>query len=254
MAGVLRGNGIDQASQKPRDPLVREAVAPWTSAVLPGQSERQLSLLILSDIRFMREGLAEVLKREAQAILTVRVAADIGEAIALMRAGLPDLILIDAALPVGPAAAGHLRGQAPGICLVVLAVAETEAEIITWAEAGAAGYVPRSAALADLVGFLTGIMRGEQICSTRVAAGLLRWIADRPRVATAATARARPALTAREEEIASLITAGLSNKEIARRLKICLATTKSHVHNILGKLELERRGQVSCWLRENPRV
>jgi DNA-binding NarL/FixJ family response regulator len=60
------------------------------------------------------------------------------------------------------------------------------------------------------------------------------------------------ALTAREEEIASLIAAGLSNKEIARRLKICLPTTKSHVHNILGKLELERRGQVSRWLRENP--
>ena len=65
-------------------------------------------------------------------------------------------------------------------------------------------------------------------------------------------ARTRPALTAREEEIASLIAAGLSNKEIARRLKICLPTIKSHVHNILGKLELERRGQVSRWLRENP--
>ena len=113
--------------------------------------------------------------------------------------------------------------------------------------------MPRSAALADLVGFLSGIMRGEQTCSTRVAAGLMRWIADGPRIETAA-ARARPALTAREEEIASLIAAGLSNKEIARRLKICLPTTKSHVHNILGKLELERRGQVSRWLRENPPV
>ena len=249
MAGMLRGNGIDRALDEHRDPVVREAVASSTSAELPVQSERQLSLLILSDIRFMREGLAEVFGRD-DVFQTISVAADPGEAIAMMRAAMPDLVLIDAALPDGLAGVGRLRRVAPRIRIIALAVAETEAEIIGWAAAGACGYVPRSAALADLVGFLSGIMRGEQTCSKRVAAGLMRRIADGPR--DTAAARAQPALTAREEEIASLIAAGLSNKEIARRLKICLPTTKSHVHNILGKLKLERRGQVSRWLRENP--
>jgi DNA-binding NarL/FixJ family response regulator len=250
MAGVLRGNGIDRALEKPCDAAVRVAVASSTSAELPAQSAQQLSLLILSDIRFMREGLAEVLGRD-DGFQTITVAADPGEAIAVMRTAMPDLVLIDVALPDGLAAVGRLHRVAPRIRIVALAVAETEAEIIAWAAAGACGYVPRSAALADLIGFLSNIMRGEQTCSTRVAAGLMRWIADGPRIDKAA-ARARPALTAREEEIASLIAAGLSNKEIARRLKICVPTTKSHVHNILAKLELERRGQVSRWLRENP--
>jgi DNA-binding CsgD family transcriptional regulator len=55
------------------------------------------------------------------------------------------------------------------------------------------------------------------------------------------------ALTGRERQITELIRAGLSNKEIARRLNIGLSTTKSHVHNLLGKLNLQRRGQVAAW-------
>jgi two-component system nitrate/nitrite response regulator NarL len=249
VADELGANAIDPASSRPRDLVGAESVV--LPAKLLTEPERPTNLLILSDIRFLREGLADVFGRED--VFETISAADLGEAIVVIHAGMPDLVLIDAALPDGIAAVGRLRSLAPKIRIIALAVAETEAEVIAWAEAGACGYVPRSAALADLVGFLSGIMRGEQTCSTRVAAGLLRWIADGPRVGTA-TARVRPALTAREEEIASLIGSGLSNKEIARRLKICLATTKSHVHNILEKLELERRGQVSCWLRENPRI
>jgi DNA-binding NarL/FixJ family response regulator len=253
MAGASRGNDIDRVSATPHDSFVSGVTASRASAALPPETERPLSLLLLSDIRFMREGLTDALRREAYTFRTVSVAADLREAMTVMRAGLPDLILIDSALPDGPATVRRLRQHAPEIRIIALAVAETEAEVIAWAEAGASGYVPRSAALADVAGFLTGIMRGEQICSTTIAAGLLRRIANGPR-AQATNQRARPALTAREEEIVSLIHAGLSNKEIARRLKICLATTKSHVHNVLNKLDLERRTQVSRWLRDHQRA
>jgi len=57
-----------------------------------------------------------------------------------------------------------------------------------------------------------------------------------------------PALTPREMEIVRLVSTGLSNKEIARRLDIGLATTKSHVHNALAKLNLQRRGQMATWM------
>jgi DNA-binding NarL/FixJ family response regulator len=55
----------------------------------------------------------------------------------------------------------------------------------------------------------------------------------------------------REEQVVWLICTGLSNKDISRRLNIGLATTKSHVHNLLAKLELERLGQVVRWSRDN---
>jgi len=55
--------------------------------------------------------------------------------------------------------------------------------------------------------------------------------------------------TAREIQVLEMIGEGLSNKEIARRLNIGVATTKSHVHNLLGKLGLQRRSQVATWIR-----
>ena len=79
----------------------------------------------------MREGLAEVFGR-GDVFQTISVAADPTEAIAAMRAATADLVLIDAALPDGLAAVARLRRIAPGIRIIALAVAETEAEIIAW--------------------------------------------------------------------------------------------------------------------------
>lgn len=135
---------------------------------------------------------------------------------------------------------------------MALAIVETEAEVIAWARAGVSGYVPRSAGLSDLVGVLKGIVRGEQSCSSQIVGGLLRWIAGARHVSEMPPQGARlQALTAREQQVVVLVGAGLSNKEIARRLKIGLATTKSHVHNLLGKLELARRSQVAQWLHDH---
>jgi DNA-binding NarL/FixJ family response regulator len=110
------------------------------------------------------------------------------------------------------------------------------------------GYVPRNTALDELAAFLGKIMSREQVCSSRIAGGMLRWIADM-RAAGAAVATMDAALTAREDQVVRLVAAGLSNKEIARQLDIGLPTVKSHVHNVLGKLALERRSQVAQWMR-----
>jgi DNA-binding NarL/FixJ family response regulator len=224
-----------------------------------GEAERQpgvgreapCRLLIVSDIRFLRESLAEVFARDATFII-VGIAKDVDEALAICPLAQPHLILIDAALPDGPAATRRLRTLQPRPFVVALALAETQAEVIVWAEAGISGYIPRSAALAEIVGYLGEVLRGEQSCSTQIAAGLLRWISSAARGDGESRVQARPdSLTAREQQIAGLICVGLSNKEIARRLNIGLATTKSHVHNLLAKLELQRRGQVAQWSRDH---
>lgn len=208
-------------------------------------------LLILSDIRFLREALADVMGRDG-VFAICGIAADLGEALALSRAVLPQITLIDAALPDGLTATRRLVELALENPVVALAVAETESDVIAWAEAGASGYVPRTAALSEVVGYLSSIVRGEQMCSTRVAGGLLRWISSASRAGNRPTTQAPPTLTAREEQIVGLLSNGLSNKEISRRLNIGLATTKSHVHNLLTKLELQRRGEVARWSRDNP--
>jgi len=211
-------------------------------------------LLILSDVRFIREGLAEVLARDGT-FQIAGIAADVEHASALARAARPSVILIDTSLPHGIAAVAALRRSACDAKVVAFALTETETEVIAWAQAGIAGYIPRNTALAALVSHLSSIVRGEQVCPTRIASGMLRWIGQH----AGNTLRMKPLssptpLTPREEEIARLISAALSNKEIARNLGISLATTKSHVHNILAKLGISTRAQAAQRLRESHTV
>ena len=118
-------------------------------------------------------------------------------------------------------------------------------------EAGVICYVPDTAALANLVRLIVDIHGGEQLCSGRVAAELLHRIAVTESLGIGRNALSlAPALTRREREAAELIATGLSDKEIARRLNISLATAKLHVHNLLGKLNVQRRGQVVVRLHE----
>jgi DNA-binding NarL/FixJ family response regulator len=208
-------------------------------------------LLIVSDIRFYREGLADVFARDG-AFVIAGMAANAEQALELARQRQPEIVLIDAALPGGPGAARRLAEIAPQMPIVALALADNEADVIAWAEAGISGYVPRTTPWSGLVGFLSDVIRGKQVCSVQVAGGLLRWISQVSRAGTGRRPSAEPpALTNREEQVVRLICSGLSNKEISRRLNIGLSTTKSHVHNLLEKLALDRRGQIARWSRDH---
>ena len=171
--------------------------------------------------------------------------ADLAELVELSPSLQADVVLVDAALRDGVAAARRTRQIKPDIRIIAYAVRETKDDVIAWAEAGVIGYVPDTVALADLVRLIMDIHGGEQPCSGRVAAELLRRIAvsESLGIGRNGPSPAVP-LTRRERETAELIATGLSDKEIARRLNISLATAKLHVHNLLGKLNVQRRGQV----------
>jgi two-component system nitrate/nitrite response regulator NarL len=214
-------------------------------------------VVILSDIRFLRESLGEILDRNG-ALRVLGLCASLAEAVAACRAtqpmvaarqaAQPMLVLLDVRVRDAILAVAPLLAAAPGARVVALAVAETQESIIAWAEAGVAGYVPSTAALADLVNVLLGIAQGRQPCSGDVAAGLLR------RIAAAGPLAPMPPpapLTLRERQIVGLIGEGMSNKDIARQLNIGVATVKSHVHNLLAKLNIQRRGQATGWMRDH---
>jgi two-component system nitrate/nitrite response regulator NarL len=209
---------------------------------------RPLRIAIVSEVRFLREGLAEFLERDPS-ISVVGLCADLAEVVGLSPPPQADLVLVDAALRDGVGAARRTRQVKRDIRIVAYAVRETKEDVIAWAEAGVTGYIPDTAPLADLARLILDIHSGEQPCSGRVAAELLHRIAVTESLGRNALSPA-PALTRRERETAELIATGLSDKEIARRLNISLATAKLHVHNLLGKLNVQRRGQVVVRLHE----
>jgi two-component system nitrate/nitrite response regulator NarL len=204
-----------------------------------------LRLLFVSDVCFVGEALAAVLERDPS-IAALRC-ADPAEVIALNLTAQMDALLVHTAQHEGPAVAMRLRQVAPRTPIIACALRETDDDVIAWAEAGVSGYIPNTVRLDQFVGAIKSILAGEQMCSGQVAAGLLRRIA-----ATASPGNGTPAsarwLTRREHQVAELIAARLGDKEIARHLNISLATTKSHVHNLLGKLNVRQRGDVAIAL------
>jgi two-component system nitrate/nitrite response regulator NarL len=203
-------------------------------------SADSLGVLIVSEVRFLRESLAEILAR-ASGIAICGHSATLAEALAAAGASRPAIVLLDAAFPGSMGAVARFAAIVPQASVIVFAISETEDNVVAWAEAGIAGYVPNTTSVNDLISLIGQIRRGEQACPSRIAGSLLRRIATARR----ATGPGLPALplTRREAEILRLICEGLSNKDIARRLSISLGTTKSHVHNLLGKLSVQRRAE-----------
>jgi two-component system, NarL family, nitrate/nitrite response regulator NarL len=152
----------------------------------------------------------------------------------------PDIVLVDARLEK----AGALRTRRQAARLVAVGLEENPAQVLAWAMAGAAGLVARTASLEELLAILTGVARGESPCSPEVSGALLRGVGTAERNGTA-----HPRLTDREWEVARLVEDGLTNKEIAARLQIEHGTVKAHVHNVIHKLGVSRRGQVGATLR-----
>ncbi len=205
--------------------------------------------LVASDIRLYREGLAEGLRSSGRVEL-VGTAADAAASIAAAGDLGPDVVLVDLAMTGWEETVRDLVAAGDEIGVVVLGVREVEDEVLACAEAGVSGYVTREASLDELVDVVESVARGESLCSPRISALLLR------RVTEMSGSRRQPVLadrlTPREAQIVGLIDEGLSNKQIAGRLSIELATVKNHVHNILEKLQVERRGEAAAQMRARP--
>jgi two-component system nitrate/nitrite response regulator NarL len=204
--------------------------------------------LVASDVRLYREGLADGLCRSGR-IEVVGTAADGDASVARARELVPDVVLVDLAMVDWEQAVRAIVAAGAEARVVVLGVHEVEDEVVACAEAGVSGYVTREASLDELVDVVESVARGESLCSPRISALLLRRVteaAGRERERTAAPA---DRLTPREAQIVGLIDEGLSNKQIAGRLSIELATVKNHVHSILEKLQVERRAQAAARVR-----
>lgn len=205
-----------------------------------------IRVLIVGDIRLYREGLERAL-RKVERITVVGTASGREEATQRLQALGPDVVLLDMAMLGAHLVVQEISLLASDVKIVALTVPENDREVIACAEAGVAGYVTREGSLNDVIQSIEAAAKGELLCSGRMAASLLRRVTAlaAERQVTGPLER----LTHRESRILQLVDQGLSNKEIARQLGIEVATVKNHVHNILEKLGVHRRGEAAALMR-----
>jgi two-component system, NarL family, nitrate/nitrite response regulator NarL len=216
-----------------------------SSRVLGASDTAQIRVLFVSDVQASREALAAALERDAS-VAVVRCGDPIETTVLDLTAQV-DAVLVDTLLEEGLDAARRLRYAAPHLPIIAFPVRERSEDVIAWVTAGATGYIPVSVRLDQFVGVLKGILRGDQVCSGQVVAGLLRRL-NGAGAASSDPPPTRP-LTRRERQVADLVASRLDDKEIAQHLSIGLATAKTHVHNVLRKLRIRRRRDVAEALR-----
>jgi two-component system, NarL family, nitrate/nitrite response regulator NarL len=205
-----------------------------------------VDVFLIAASRFYGEGLAQALQRAG--IHLVGTAAGAEADVASMASHAPDIVLLDTAIPSMIGLLRTLTATPRAMRVIAIALPERTSDVLACVEAGASGYVTGDASLTDLVATIESVARGEMRCSPRITGTLLR------RLAALAASRGPfppgPKLTAREHEVLALLDEGLSNRQIAHSLYIELATVKNHVHHILEKLQVERRGEAIAYLRQ----
>lgn len=204
-----------------------------------------IRVLIADDHKLFRQGLIGLMRTREDLVQVIGEASTGMEAIQLAEQLQPNVILMDIYMPEmdGLQAAKEIRHRFPEIAIVMLTSSERDGHLYEAVQIGVAGYLLKSLDADELFSLLSGVVKGE-IAMTRVMAGrLLKAVATR----AADNEKGEQPLTERELFVLRLVANGASNSEIAESLSISINTVKSHLKNILEKLQLQNRTQAATY-------
>ena len=202
-----------------------------------------IRILLADDHALVRRGVRLILQQEPD-LTVVAEAGDGAEAVAALRETAVDLAILDIAMPrmTGLQAAAQIARRRSPPRILMLSMHDNEQYFFGALQAGACGYVLKSVADEDLVGACRAAMRGETFIYPGAVSALVRDYLDRLRRGERVP---ESVLTPRENEVIKLIAEGRSSKEIARALTISVKTVERHRANILGKLGMRDRTELT---------
>lgn len=203
----------------------------------------KIRIFIADDHAIVREGLRALLGTEPGLEL-VGEASDGIQAVDKIHALKPDVILLDMMMPRmdGLEAIIEIKQDWPDARIIVLTSFSDDEKVFSAIRKGALGYLLKETSADDLLKAIRSVAQGEGFLSPSIAAKVMREINQPPELPPT-----KDPLTGREVEILQLVAQGLTNDEIAERLVVSERTVRTHVSNILGKLQLANRTQAALY-------
>jgi two-component system nitrate/nitrite response regulator NarL len=201
-------------------------------------------VFVASDVPVYRDGVSRLIATE-DSLELAGAAATVDSPTRLRGGARTDVVLVDATRGLNLMLAREISSAAGEGRVVALVAPNEEDDLLRWASAGVSGLLSWEASPRELVEILGRAARGETPCSADVAEALLKRAREKPGMDSGFNG----SLTGHEAQIAELVADGLSNKAIASRLSIEVATVKNHVHSVLEKLRVHSRGEAAAKLR-----
>jgi DNA-binding NarL/FixJ family response regulator len=202
----------------------------------------KIRVVLVDDHPALRLGLKVLLER-APDVELVGEAEEGREALALVEASRPDVVVLDCELPgmTGIDVAQEIQQRGLPSRVVALSAYDSDRYVRGMLEAGAKGYLLKEEAPETVVKAVRAVAQGEEWYSQQVVSKVMAWAkGERP-----------GGLTEREVEVLRLVVEGLSNKEIAYRLEVAERTVQFHVSNILQKLNAASRVEAAVWAKDH---
>jgi DNA-binding NarL/FixJ family response regulator len=206
---------------------------------------KRIRILLIEDNRLLREGLTVMLKEQPD--LKVLASPGNSDAVIQARKVKPAVILLDLGLRSQNSLRllGLLKESAPDARVVGMDLVPMQDKLVQYVEAGVCGFVLKDATFNDFLGTIRSVAKGVNVLPPPLTGSLFSQIVYHATRKSKGNPFASVRMTSREREVTALIAEGLSNKAIAQRLHLATDTVKSHVHNILGKLELHTRLEIA---------
>lgn len=197
-------------------------------------------MVIADDHALLREALHRTLDGERD-MEVVAEAGDGEEAVRLASELKPDVVVMDIVMPKlnGIEATRKIKETAASTAILILTAYDDEEYVLGLLDAGAAGYLLKSARGRDLVDAIRTIQSGESVLHPKIIAKLLK----RAMAAPAGKGGGPELLSERESKVLELVALGMSNKEVSERLYVSQRTVKAHLTNIFNKLNVASRSE-----------
>lgn len=203
----------------------------------------QPTIVIIDDHDLVRAGIKSEL---GDSVRVVGESSDIVDAVDTIEQRAPDVVLLDVHLPSGNGAdvVRAVRARGMDTKFLAVSVSDDPDDVIGVIRAGARGYVTKAISSDDLIDAVIRTANGEAVFSPRLAGFVIDAFASRP---SEPVDPELDLLSPREQEVMRLLARGYAYKEVARRLSISVKTVETHASNVLRKLQLSSRYELSSW-------